>query len=152
MPDYLLKSNIFAKISHFCYNIVLNMDYSSSKIVRNTTYFTSALVAQKLISFVYFSYIAVKIGAGNLGSYAFALSFTTIFAVLMDIGLSNVLVREVSKVPEKSQSYLNSVLSLKIPLAFFTYAVVIILIHIMPNPELVRQLVYLAGFIMVIDS
>ena len=128
------------------------MDNPSSKIAKNTSYFTVALVIQKLLSFVYFSYIAVQIGASNLGSYAFALSFTTIFAVLMDIGLSNVLVREVSKVPEKSQSYLNSVLSLKIPLAFFTYAVVIILIHIMPNPELVRQLVYLAGFIMVIDS
>lgn len=128
------------------------MDNPSSKIAKNTSYFTVALVIQKLLSFAYFSYIAVQIGASNLGSYTFALSFTTIFAVLMDIGLSNVLVREVSKNPEKSQSYLNSVLSLKIPLAFFAYAVAIILIHVMPNTDLVRQLVYLAGFIMVIDS
>jgi len=128
------------------------MDNPSSKIAKNTSYFTIALVIQKLLSFVYFSYVAVQIGASNLGSYTFALSFTTIFAVLMDIGLANVLVREVSKKPEESQSYLNSVLSLKIPLAFLAYAVAIILIHIMPNTELVRQLVYLAGFIMVIDS
>jgi len=128
------------------------MDNPSNKIAKNTSYFTTALVIQKLLSFAYFSYIAVQIGASNLGSYTFALSFTTIFAVLMDIGLSNVLVREVSKNPEKSQSYLNSVLSLKIPLAFLAYAVAIILIHVMPNTELVRQLVYLAGLIMVIDS
>ena len=128
------------------------MDNPSSKIAKNTSYFTIALVIQKLLSFVYFSYIAVQIGASNLGSYTFALSFSTIFAVLMDIGLTNVLVREVSKTPEKSQGYLNSVLSLKAPLAFFAYAVAIILINVMPNTELVRQLVYLAGFIMVIDS
>ncbi len=128
------------------------MEYSSSKIASNTSYFTLALIIQKIISFVYFSYIAVKIGAGNLGSYTFALYFTTIFAVLIDIGLSNVLVREVAKFREKSQQYLSAVMSVKIPLAILVYAAVLLTINFLDNPAVVRQLVYLAGVIMVLDS
>lgn len=128
------------------------MDISTAKITRNTSLFTLALILQKLISFVYFSIIAVKIGAANLGSYSFALYFTTIFAVLIDIGISNVLVREVSKKPEQSQIYLSGALALKIPLALFSYALVVVLINLMGNPPLIKQLVYLAGVIMALDS
>ncbi|HAH04479.1 MAG: Lipopolysaccharide O-side chain biosynthesis protein (O-antigen transpoter) [Parcubacteria group bacterium GW2011_GWA2_43_17] len=128
------------------------MAYNEEKIAQNTSYFTLALVIQKVISFVYFSYIAVQIGAAALGNYTFALFFTTIFSVMVDIGLANVLVREVSKFKEKSQHYLTAALAIKVPLALLTYAAVFLLINILDNPALVRQLVYLAGVIMVFDS
>ncbi len=126
--------------------------YNEEKIAKNTSYFTLALIIQKLISFGYFSYIAVKIGAANLGQYAFALFFTTILAVIIDIGISNVLVREVSKYKEKSQKYLSAAMAIKIPLAIFTYLLAVVLINFLDNPELVRQLVYITGIIMVLDS
>ncbi|PIT90728.1 MAG: hypothetical protein COU22_00665 [Candidatus Komeilibacteria bacterium CG10_big_fil_rev_8_21_14_0_10_41_13] len=128
------------------------MAYDQEKIAQNTSYFTLALVIQKIISFVYFSYIAVQIGAGNLGQYTFALFFTTLFAVVVDIGISNVLVREVSKFKEKSQEYFSASLAIKVPLAILTYILVVVAINLLDNPVLVRQLVYLAGIIMVLDS
>ncbi len=128
------------------------MEYQANKIARNTSYFTLALVIQKIISFVYFSYIAVKIGASLLGSYTFALFFTTIFSVIVDLGVANVLVREVSKYRERSQQYLSAAMAIKIPLAILTYLIVVFLINTLDNPLLVRQLVYLTGIIMVLDS
>lgn len=128
------------------------MQYQATRIAKNTSYFTLALVIQKIISFVYFSYIAVQIGVSSLGSYTFALFFTTIFSVIVDIGIANVLVREVSKYREKSQQYLSAAMAIKIPLAILTYLIVFLLINILDNPVLVRQLVYLAGIIMVLDS
>jgi O-antigen/teichoic acid export membrane protein len=128
------------------------MTYGQEKIARNTGYFTLALIIQKVISFGYFSYIAVKIGAGSLGHYTFALFFTTIFAVMIDIGIANVLVREISKKREASQQYFSAALAIKIPLAILTYLAVVIVINLLDNPELVRQLVYLTGVIMVLDS
>jgi O-antigen/teichoic acid export membrane protein len=128
------------------------MEYSENKIARNTSLFTLALVLQKLISFIYFSYIAVKLGAGNLGSYTFALSFTTIFAVFIDLGLANVLIREAAKFKDKCQQYLGAVMALKIPLALLTYTATIIAINFLSDKELVRQLVYLSGLIMLVDS
>lgn len=128
------------------------MAYQAEKIASNTSHFTAALIIQKLISFVYFSYIAVKIGAGNLGSYTFALYYTTIFAVLIDIGLSNVIVREVAKYKEKSQQYLSAVMSIKAPLSILVYAVAALTINFLDNPAIVKQLVYLSGLIMALDS
>jgi len=128
------------------------MAYEQEKITKNTSYFTLALIIQKLISFGYFSYIAVKIGPANLGYYTFALFFTTIVSVLIDFGLANVLVREVSKFKEKSQQYLSSALAIKIPLAIISYLLAVILINVLANPVLVRQLVYITGLIMVLDS
>jgi len=130
----------------------INMSYNEERISKNTSYFTLALIIQKIISFVYFSYVAVQIGASNLGNYTFALFFTTIFSVLIDIGLSNVLVREVAKFKDKSQQYLTAAMALKIPLAIITYGTVFILINFLNNPALVKQLVYLAGIVMVLDS
>jgi len=124
----------------------------TQKVAKNTSYYTVALIIQKIISFGYFSYLAVQIGAGNLGKYTFALSFTTIFAVLIDIGLANVITREVAKFQDKAGQYLAAVLAIKLPLAVITYLIVIGLINLLGNPVITRQLVYISGLIMVVDS
>lgn len=124
----------------------------TEKVTRNTGYFTVALIIQKIISFGYFSYLARQIGADNLGKYTFALSFTTIFAVLIDLGLANVVIREVAKFKSQASQFLTAVLAVKIPLSILIYFVVITAINLMGNPPLTAQLVYLSGIIMVIDS
>ena len=132
------------------------MNEQERKIAKNTSYFTLALIAQKVLSFFYFSYIAVKIGATGLGQYSFAMFFTTIFAVLIDLGLSNVIVREVSKISaddkESTQKYFSSVLFIKIPLAILVYLLAATIINFLDNPPLIKQLVYFSGIIMVVDS
>lgn len=124
----------------------------TQKVAKNTSYYTIALIIQKIISFGYFSYLAVQIGAENLGTYTFALFFTTMFAVLIDLGLANVITRETAKFQEKAGQFLSAVLAVKIPLSILTYLLVMGLINLMGNPEVTRQLVYLTGIIMVIDS
>ena len=124
----------------------------TQKVAKNTSYYTIALIIQKVISFGYFSYLAVQIGADSLGKYTFALSFTTIFAVIIDLGLANVITREIAKFQGKAGEYLTAVLAVKIPLSILTYLIVVGLINLMGNPEVTRQLVYISGIIMVIDS
>ena len=68
-------------------------------LVRNTSYFTLALVAQKVISFLYFTFLARLLGPEAIGKYIFALSLTTVFSVLLDLGLANVLTRQVAPPP-----------------------------------------------------
>ena len=74
-------------------------------ITRNTAFMTMASVGQKIISLVYFTLIARHIGAEDTGKYFFALAFTTVFVVFVDLGLTNVLVREAAKAREKIQAY-----------------------------------------------
>jgi O-antigen/teichoic acid export membrane protein len=128
------------------------MSIKISKIARNTSHFTLALILQKIISFTYFIIIARALGPEDLGKYYFAIAFTTIFAIFTDVGLSNVLTREVAKTEEKAKELLGNILSIKIFLIFFSSLAVIILVNLLGYGELTKQLVYLAAICMVLDS
>ncbi len=124
----------------------------AESVARNTIYYTSALIVQKVLAFVYFSLIARVMGVEATGKYTFALSFTTLFAIFIDLGLAAVLTRETAKEWGKAKRYLSNVLALKIPLAVVTYLFVVAMVNILGYPELTKNLVYLAGMVMFIDS
>lgn len=121
-------------------------------IARNTSYYTLALIVQKVISFSYFVIIARALGPDDLGKYYFAISFTTIFAILIDFGLANVLTREVAKDQAQATKYLQVNLSLKTVFTFFTLATVALLANLFHYTPLVKTLIYISLISMVLDS
>ncbi|MFH1326334.1 MAG: flippase [Candidatus Falkowbacteria bacterium] len=123
-----------------------------ANIAKNTSYFTLALILQKVISFSYFIIIARAIGPENLGKYYFAISFTTIFAIFIDVGMASVLIRETAKVRQRAEYYLRNVIGLKLILTLFSFVTVFVLINLMGYPELTKQLVYLSSVAMILDS
>lgn len=123
-----------------------------TNIAKNTSYFTLALVLQKIISLTYFILIARAIGPADLGKYYFAISFTSIFGIFIDIGQSSVLTREVAKRPIEAEKLLSSVFLIKLPLAILSMLAVFSLINFSSYPEITRELVYLSMFCMALDS
>jgi len=129
-----------------------NQKLPVDSVAKNTTYYTLALIIQKILAFVYFSLIARFFGVEDTGKYTFALSFTTLFTILIDLGLAAVLTREIAKAKDRTRQYLSNILALKIPLALVTYLLVVGMINILGYPPLTKQLVYLSGIIMFLDS
>jgi len=123
-----------------------------ANIAKNTSYFTFALILQKVISFSYFIVLARALGPEDLGRYYFAISFTTIFAIFIDLGLANVLTREVAKDERRTVALLGNILALKIPLAIFSFLLVLFFINSSDYPELTRHLVYISSISMILDS
>ncbi len=121
-------------------------------IAKNTAFMTIASVGQKVISFVYFTIIARNIGAEGTGKYFFALSFTTVFVVFIDLGLTQVLIREGAKSKDKLQKYFSSVIFTKIFLGIITYLSAFAVINIMGYPVETKHLVYLSAVTMLFDS
>ena len=121
-------------------------------IAKNTAFMTIASVGQKVISFVYFTLIARNIGAEGTGKYFFALSFTTVFVVFIDLGLTQVLIREGAKGKDRLQKYFSSVLFTKIFLGVITYLLALLVINIMGYPVETKHLVYLSAITMLFDS
>lgn len=124
----------------------------TKSITQNTAYYTIALVCQKILSFIYFAYLARVLGAENIGKYVFALSFTVIFSIFVDVGLTQVLTREVAKTRATAQKYLGIILSVKIPLAVLTFVSLMVVINLLGYDNLGKSLVYLAGLVMILDS
>jgi len=131
----------------------MTLNYMTPKvtnIAKNTSYFTLALIIQKVISFTYFTLYARYLGPEDLGKYYFAISLTMIFAILIDLGLANVLTREVARGEKEAKSLFSTVLGLKLPLALLAWLAVFFVAQ--NNQGLVKQLIYLASISMVLDS
>lgn len=121
-------------------------------IAKNTLYLTTALILQKVISFTYFIILARNLGPENLGKYYFAISLTTIFAIFIDMGMVNVLTREVAKSENRAKDLLGNILIIKLPLAFLSLIAVALIINVMGYPAITKYLVYLSSICMILDS
>lgn len=124
-------------------------------IAKNTIFFISALVIQKILAFGFFIFIARVAGDYGTGDYVGALSFATIFSIFLDLGLSQVLIREVAKKQEEGENYLNNIISLKILLSALIYLLIFAFIKILGffgkgHPDTLMVLV--AGVVMITDS
>ena len=121
-------------------------------IARNTSYLTLALILQKIISFTYFIILTRVLGIEMMGQYYAALSFTTIFAIFIDLGFANTLTREVAKHQDQANAWLGNVVSLKIPLAILTLSLALGTAFIFGYNNLSFQLIMISSVCMILDS
>lgn len=121
-------------------------------IAKNTTYFTAALILQKSISFVYFYFLSSQIAPSLLGKYVFALSYTSLFSIFIDLGIAPILIRQASRKPENSQAYIQNIVGVKIPLSLLVTFIAIFIIQFSGKGEETKYLVYLASVIMALDA
>jgi len=121
-------------------------------VAKNTMFMTIASVFQKVISFIYFLIVARFIGAESLGTYHVALTTTTLFVVFVDLGFTNVLIREAAKYRDKIQQYVSSVVFIKLILGALSYVGVIIFASFMGYGQELKYMVYLSGITMLLDS
>jgi len=128
------------------------MTTKSIGVAQNTAYLIFAYVGQKVFSFLLFVFIARLVAVEDLGKYVFAMSFTSMFGIFIDLGLSQVLIREVAKDITRARDYLNNILSVKAILGVITYLAVVVAINLTGKSAEVRHLVYLSGVVMFLDS
>jgi O-antigen/teichoic acid export membrane protein len=121
-------------------------------VTRNTSYYTFALILQKVVSFTYFTLLARNLGAENLGKYYFAISFTTIFSIIMDFGLVSVLTREVAKEKLAAKDLLGTIVAIKLPLTLLALLCIFVGAQIAGYGQDIKILIYLSAFGAALDS
>ena len=121
-------------------------------IAKNTSYLTLALVIQKLISFSYFIILARYLGMEILGQYYTAVAFTTILALVIDLGFANILIREVAKDQQKTNTWLRPIIGLKLILSFVAAIIAYLFAILAGYDTLVLNLIAISFFSMIFDS
>lgn len=121
-------------------------------LVKNTFFYSAALALQKILSLIYFIFLARSIGVENQGKFSFALSFTAIFSMFLDLGLTQIIIRESAKDKNSASEHLANVIGFKLFFSLVIYSLIVVLVNLMGYPEITKQLVYLAGLVMLIDS
>ncbi len=123
-----------------------------NNIARNTSFFTFALILQKIISFTYFTLIARTLGPEDLGKYYFAISFAALFSVFIDFGLSNALTREIPKKNKSASQLLSNSLLIKALFSFITIIVVFLIVNVGDYSDLIKTLIYFSLICVILDS
>ncbi|MFA6526365.1 MAG: flippase [Candidatus Buchananbacteria bacterium] len=125
---------------------------SERNLAKNTVYYSAALAMQKVLSFGFFIILARSLGVAGQGRFTFALSFAALFAIFLDLGLSQILIRETARDKKKAEKYLASTIGFKLLAALLLYLVIVAAVNLMGYPVGTRQLVYVSALVMLIDS
>ena len=83
------------------------------RIGKNISVLFLAQVISYILAFFYTIYAARYLGVSGFGILSFALAFTMIFAVMADLGLSTLLVRDVSRDVMILKKYLGNMALMK---------------------------------------
>lgn len=121
-------------------------------IAKNTSFITGASVLQKVFSFIYFTLVARTIGVEATGQYTFALAFTTVFVIFIDLGFAQVLIREGAKQKDKLQTYFSNILFVKIFAGILTYTTLWFITSNSEYSAVTQTLILISGVTMLFDS
>ncbi|MDO8735472.1 MAG: flippase [Thermoleophilia bacterium] len=86
---------------------------TKSRVPLNAILLSSSQFVRAAIGFLFFLYLARRLGPGDFGKYMFAFSLAEIFSILGDLGLHEYSIREMARRPELLRERLPGILVLK---------------------------------------
>lgn len=125
---------------------------ATQRIVRNTAWFTFGSIGQKVFSFLYFTVIAMALGVDATGRYFLALTFTALFAMGADWGMSPVITREVAKDRARGLSLFLAALRCKCVTITCTVLVIAVVTFVAGYPADITRAIAIATVTLTIDS
>lgn len=121
-------------------------------IAKNTSVLAISQVITSILGFVLLIYIARYLGEVGFGKFNFAVSFTALFIIFADFGISNLIIRELARNKELTNGYLSNVSLIKLLLSFLAFGLIAVTINLMDYPQDTTYAVYLFGIYMILTS
>lgn len=88
------------------------------RVAKNTVFLSASHIFARAIGFLYAVFLARFLGVYNFGIYSFTLAFVYPFIQVADFGIERLILRDLSREPEKARHYLTRLLPLRIFLSF----------------------------------
>jgi len=121
-------------------------------IAKNTGVLAIAQAITMVLGLVLVISIARSIGDVGLGKLNFAQLFTGLLMVFADIGLGQVIIRELARHKESTSKYLSNILIIKLILYVVTFGLIALIINLMHYPSDITTVVYIVGISSILDS
>ena len=122
------------------------------RIARNTGLLFISQILIYALGFFAMAYMARYLGAADYGIISFALAFTAIFAILADIGLSYLMMREVARDKSLASKYILNISVMKIVLVSITFGLIALTVNLMGYPHQTIYIVYIIGLYVIFNS
>ncbi|MBN2880924.1 flippase [Candidatus Woesearchaeota archaeon] len=151
IKSQLSKLRKLGLIGYFKHMFLENRS-DSQTIFKNTFWLFLAEGVNKGLMFFLTILIARSLGASGYGQFAFALSFTSLFAVFADFGLSTLTIREVARNKSLVKKYVDNISVIKMFLGVITFGLIFLIVQFMGKSSSVKTLVYLFGVYVILNS
>lgn len=112
-------------------------------IFKNMSWLFVSQVLGVICGFIWTVLIARYLGVSDYGIMNFAISFTGIIGITMDLGISTHIIRHIATDYDSSPQYLGNAIPLKSIFSFFTFLLALILLILMGCDELTIKITLL---------
>jgi O-antigen/teichoic acid export membrane protein len=122
------------------------------RITKNASVLTMMHIINMVLGLAFTIFLARYLGDVNYGKYSFAIAFTSLFAILADLGLIQLTIRELARDREEAARFLNNALGIKLVLSLLVVAAIFISINFMNYPDDTKMAVYFIGLSVIFTS
>ncbi len=121
-------------------------------IAKNIFWLSIGQVASRLIRAVIIIYAARVMGASEYGIFSYLLGLAGFFTIFADIGVNQILTREISQKPDYRSKYFSTGFWIKIFLFLATTALIIFIAPYFSKMEKVAALIHFVALIVIFDG
>ncbi|AKB33654.1 hypothetical protein MSSIH_2964 [Methanosarcina siciliae HI350] len=120
-------------------------------IAENTAFLFAGKLSSKVISLFTVILIARYLGETEYGKYSFVFAFISFFTIISELGILQILLREISRSPEVAGKMIGNAIIIKIILSILALILAVFSINIMGYPGETIKAVQLASLILMVD-
>lgn len=121
--------------------------------ISNTSWMMAQQIYSMILSLVAGSLSARYLGPSNYGLLSYGSSLISLFTMVSSLGLTNVIINEMIKKPEKTGSYLGSALIARLVASFLSLGLIYGIIRFLePNNQLLQTVTVLQGLAVIFQS
>jgi O-antigen/teichoic acid export membrane protein len=122
------------------------------KIAKNTSLMLIWNIATKVIGLLISIYIARYLGVTGYGNYSFIMTYALFFGIFIEMGISTVVVREISKNGERTEELIANSIGIKLTLFVFVFLTAFSIISLSGYPSEIKTGVLIALISLVFTS
>lgn len=121
------------------------MSSTTKKVAYNTGAQIAGKILVTLVAAVSVVILTRYLGPTDYGKYTLALAYLGLFGIFADVGLFTIVVREISRTPEKTEEIVGNVMTLRLVLAVLVILAAIGISYFLPYPPDVQIAIMIVG-------
>lgn len=127
-------------------NFFRNLSPNFKKILSNISWLLIERILRMAVGFFVLAWIARDLGTAKFGLLNYGLAFVDLFANLADLGLNQILIRDLVSEPERRNEILGTAFFLRLAAGIGTFLLTIISIFVLrPDDQLSQFLVFIVA-------
>lgn len=126
-------------------------EHEKRTIIKNIKWLTISKIIVYLLSIVTITLIPRYLGVEGYGQLNFIISFVGLFSIIGDLGLQTLIIKDISKNPEKAGEYFNNLFLFRILISVLFFIIVSFFAQFLHNTSIAQNIIlYSLGILFVL--